>query len=240
MKREKAQKERGVPTKRLRIVRMEIPEMDEMIEAERDAHLKAAYTQMRDGAKANPEQAEWYAAWKIILRETGEMVGDLCFKGPPDDLTVEIGYGVLEAHRHKGYAKEAVAAMTDWAFSQGAAYYVRAITDEGSAASERVLETNGYKKVEQLPENVALEAGQTLWEKEKPATSWMTILMCLGLSIGVAIGLSAFDNAGVGLSIGLAIGLAMGVALDAQDRAARKRKQDAPDGETPERASKKK
>ncbi|HRX59241.1 MAG TPA: GNAT family N-acetyltransferase [Eubacteriales bacterium] len=240
MKKEKAQKEREVPTKRLRIVQMEIPEMDEMIEVERDAHLKAAYTQMRDGAKKDPEQAEWYAAWKISLKETGEMVGDLCFKGPPDDLTAEIGYGVLEAHRHKGYAKEAVDAMTDWAFSQGSAYYVRAITDEGNAASERVLEKSGYKKLEQPPENVALEAGQTLWEKEKPATSWMAILMCLGLSIGVSLGLSAFDNVGMGLSIGLSIGLAMGVALDAQDRAARKRRYGAPECEAPQEEPEKK
>jgi RimJ/RimL family protein N-acetyltransferase len=240
MKKGNVKKNREIPTKRLRIVRMEIPAMDRIIESETDAHRKAAYSQMRDGAKENPEHAEWYAAWEIMCKETGETVGDLCFKGPPDDLTVEIGYGVLEAHRHKGYAKEAVAAMTDWAFSQGTVYFVRAVTDEGSVASERVLEASGYKKLEQLPGNIALEAGQTLWEKEKPATSWMAIFMCLGLSVGVSLGLSVFDNIGMGLSIGLGIGLSMGVALDAQDRAARKRKHGVPECEAPEKASKKK
>lgn len=228
MKKGKTQEKKGLPTKRLLVTQMEIPEMDEMIKAETDAHLKAAYTQMRDGAKANPEQAAWYAAWKMTLRETGEMVGDICFKGPPDDLTTEIGYGVLEPFRGKGYATEAVHAMTDWAFSQGTAYFVRAITDEGNAASEHVLEKLKFKKAEKTPENVALEAGQTLWELEKPESSWMAIFMCLGLSIGVSLGLSAFDNIGMGLSIGLAIGLAMGVALDAQDRSARKRRFGAP------------
>jgi len=223
MKREKAQKERGVPTKRLRIVRMEIPEMDEMIEAERDAHLKAAYTQMRDGAKANPEQAEWYAAWKIMLRETGETVGNIGFKGEPDDKTVEIGYGVPDRYRGQGYATEAVKALCEWAFSKDGVYFVRAITEIGNAASERVLETNKFKRID------GAEDGQTLWELEKPASAWMVIYMCLGLSVGMSLGLSVFDNSTLGMSIGLAIGLTLGILLDGQDKNNRVRKGDKED-----------
>jgi len=44
------------------------------------------------------------------------LVGAGGFVGPPDEGRVEIGYHVLEAHRRRGYAEEAVRALLQWGF----------------------------------------------------------------------------------------------------------------------------
>jgi len=212
-----------VPTKRLKLIPMSADEMQELIGRETDAHMKKAYTEMREGTLSHPGQELWHAAWRMTRKDTGETVGDLCFKGAPDDKTVEIGYGVLDAFQSQGYATEAVKALCEWAFSRDGVYFVRAITEDGNAASERVLEKNKFRRVD------GADAGESLWEKEKPASSWMAVYMCLGLSIGLSLGTTVFDNSGTGLALGLSIGLALGISLDANDKKKRVRKGDKED-----------
>lgn len=220
-------KQRPVSTKRMKLTPMSADELQELIDTETDPHMKKAYTEMRDGVLNHPGQEVWYTAWRMTLKSTGEMIGDLCFKGTADDKTVEIGYGVPDRYRGQGYTTEAVKALCEWAFSKEGVYFVRAITETGNAASERVLEKNKFNRID------GAEEGQTLWELEKPASSWFAIYMCLGLSVGMSLGTTVFDNSGMGLSIGLAIGLALGFALDAQDKKNRVRKGDkADDGES--------
>lgn len=216
--------QRPIPTKRMTLTPMSVDELNELIERETDAHMKQAYTEMRDGVLQNPDQALWYTAWRMTLKETGEMLGDLCFHSAPADKTVEIGYGVLEQYRKNGYATEAVRALIDWAFTQTNVYFVRAITDAGNEASEHLLEKLKFNKLPLDPAAADLEEGQTLWELEKPASMWMAIFMCLGMGCGGAIG-SASDNYSMGMVLGMSIGLAIGSALDAQDRTQRKRAQ---------------
>src|SRR5260370_30107928 len=44
-----------------------------------------------------------WGMFQIILRETGEVIGDIGFHGPPDETgTVEIGYGIVEQCRGRG------------------------------------------------------------------------------------------------------------------------------------------
>ena len=217
--------QKPIPTKRLSLVPMTADELADAIDAQTDAHLKAAYTEMRRCVLEYPAQALWHTAWRMVHKETGETVGDLGFQGVPVDKTVEIGYGVLEAFRKQGYAAEAVHARIDWACTQPDVYYARAITDEGNLASERVLEKLKFQRILTHPAAAVLEDGQTLWELEKPASSWMAIYMCLGLGCGGAIG-SALNSYTIGMSIGLALGVALGVSLDGQDRERRKREQD--------------
>ncbi|MEN6594576.1 MAG: GNAT family N-acetyltransferase [Clostridiaceae bacterium] len=217
--------QKPIPTKRMLLTPMSADELSEKIQKETDAHLKSAYTEMRDCVLQHPDQALWHTAWRMTLKDTGETLGDLGFHGVPVDKTVEIGYGVLEQYRNKGYATEAVHALADWAFTQTNVYFARAITDEGNTASERVLEKVRFKKLPLDPAAASLEDGQTLWELEKPATMWMAIYMCIGMGAGGAIG-SASDNYSMGMVIGMSVGLALGSALDAQDRTQRKRAKD--------------
>jgi GNAT superfamily N-acetyltransferase len=171
----------------------------------------------------HPGKELWYTAWRMTHKDTGETIGDLGFKGEPDDKTVEIGYGVLESYRGQGYTTEAVKALCEWVFTQENVYFVRAITQDGNAASERVLEKNKFKRIDGAGD------GKPVWEKEKTASSWMAVYMCIGISVGLTFGMTVFDNSGLGMAIGIGIGLALGAALDAQDKKNRVRKSDKKD-----------
>lgn len=114
-----------------------------MVEAEEDAGLKQAYGEMLAGCRANPDGRLWHAVWAIEgLR--GEKVGDLSFKGVSPEGVTELGYGIDERHRGKGYATEAVKAMAAWAFGHGEIRAVEAETEAGNGASRRVLEKCGF------------------------------------------------------------------------------------------------
>jgi RimJ/RimL family protein N-acetyltransferase len=64
---------------------------------------------------ADPSAAPWLVR-AIVLRERKEMIGHIGFHGPPDaGGFVEVGYTVLPEHRRRGYAREAVQALFEWA-----------------------------------------------------------------------------------------------------------------------------
>ena len=70
------------------------------------------------------------------------------FKGPPDgEGMVEIAYGVVPAYEGRGFATEAAAALTEYAFDSGDVRLVRAHTLPERNASTRVLEKNGFALV---------------------------------------------------------------------------------------------
>ena len=130
-------------TERLKIYTTFREEMEHIIENETDEDMKTAYGEMLQGALDHPEQWEWYSVWNIELKD-GTIVGDLCFKGLNQDGSVEIGYGILEAHRGRGYAAEAAGAAVSWALSQPGVTRVEAETEPGNIASRRVLEKCGF------------------------------------------------------------------------------------------------
>ena len=119
-------------------------QMETMIASEQDEHLKKAYTEMLEGCLRHPGQRDWYAAW-MIEQKDGTHIGDLCFKGIPENGVAEIGYGVLEAFRGQGYATEAVRAACRWAFLHPDVMTLEAETNAGNAASQRVLEKCGFR-----------------------------------------------------------------------------------------------
>ena len=72
-------------------------------------------------------------------------MGIVGYKGPPTiDGTVEVGYSVMEAHRRRGYASEAVAALVERAFDFLQVVRVVADTFPDLTASILVLERNGF------------------------------------------------------------------------------------------------
>lgn len=132
-----------VRTERLGIHPLSDEEMERMIEVERDAGLKQAYGEMLAGCRANPDGRLWHAVW-AIEGLGGERIGDLSFKGVSPDGVTELGYGIDEGHRGKGYATEAVKAMAAWAFGHEGIRAVEAETEAGNGASRRVLEKCGF------------------------------------------------------------------------------------------------
>ena len=130
-------------TKRIRIYPASREQMERMIAAEEDADLKKAYGEMLAGSLSHPEERAWYALW-MIEKPDGTHLGDLCFKGFDPGRNPEIGYGILEAFRGRGYAAEAVRLALSWAFRHPAVKAVEAETDPGNTASQRVLEKCGF------------------------------------------------------------------------------------------------
>lgn len=117
--------------------------MEAFVCAETDAELKKAYSEMLAGCLEKPELYEWYAMWLIELKD-GTRVGDLCFKGLGEDGSAELGYGILEEHRRRGYATEAVKAASEWAFTHPEVAAVEAETEPDNAVSRKVLEKCGF------------------------------------------------------------------------------------------------
>lgn len=127
-------------TENLTIRPAQISEMEEMIAAESDEGLRAAYTEMLTLAREHPEKYEWYIAWQFIM--DGNVIGDACFKGIENGVT-EIGYGIKSGFEGRGYTTQAVRALTQWAFDNGADV-VEAETDPDNAASQRIMQKLGF------------------------------------------------------------------------------------------------
>ena len=94
-----------------------------------------------------PAREPPYGIWAIVERETGTVVGDAGFHGPPGASgTVELGYSVLPFRRRRGYASEAARALTGWALAQPGVSAVIARCDPGNAASIGTLERAGFRR----------------------------------------------------------------------------------------------
>ena len=59
-----------------------------------------------------------FGLWAVCLKDTGEMIGDcgLTLQNIDGTMLPEIGYHIRRDQQRKGYAKEADAAVRDWAF----------------------------------------------------------------------------------------------------------------------------
>ena len=84
-------------------------------------------------------------AWLIV--EDGEVVGlTSLVRTPYVGDTVMIGYGVAASRRRRGAATRAVADLVAWARGDHRVATVTAETSIHNAASQRVLEANGFAR----------------------------------------------------------------------------------------------
>ena len=89
----------------------------------------------------------WFTSWEIVLKKENRIIGGLCFKGCPDEKgRAEIGYGMQDEYRSKGYMTEAVKELINWAFSFNHVTEVIAETEKDNFPSHRVLEKVGMEK----------------------------------------------------------------------------------------------
>lgn len=59
-----------------------------------------------------------FESWMIIKQDTSEIIGDAGFKGfQADTASIDLGYGIIQEERRKGYAREAATALIQWAFT---------------------------------------------------------------------------------------------------------------------------
>jgi len=117
-------------------------------------------------AEAAEEASPWVHGFSIFLTETNAPVGQCGFKGPPENGAVEIAYGVDPERQGKGYATEAAAALTNFAFTDDRVSVVRAHTLPEQNASTRVLTKCGFRRIGEV---IDPEDGP-VWRWEK--TRW--------------------------------------------------------------------
>jgi [ribosomal protein S5]-alanine N-acetyltransferase len=99
--------------------------------------------------------------WTIISREDNYIVGDICFKGEPNEKgEIEIGYGTYGEFQNKGFMTEAVGELVEWALAKQDVKAVLAKTDPTNVVSHRILEKNNFIRSSQTGENIS-------WRKDK-------------------------------------------------------------------------
>lgn len=94
---------------------------------------------------ASPERRDWLA--RLMVSQQHGVVGHCGFHGPPEMIgRAEIGYTVFEPFRGQGFAKEAAAALVDWAFDQGQSEVYASVSPD-NAPSLAVVKSVGFKQV---------------------------------------------------------------------------------------------
>ncbi|MBN9332363.1 MAG: GNAT family N-acetyltransferase [Devosia sp.] len=92
--------------------------------------------------------AEQFAPSAWMLVEEGEIVGIMSVTRLLDPGELHIGYGVAPARQQRGFATQAVAALLGWARCDGRVRSLSAETGADNVASQRVLERNGFVRVD--------------------------------------------------------------------------------------------
>jgi RimJ/RimL family protein N-acetyltransferase len=106
------------------------------------------------------ERNEVEASWRIrviVERASRRVVGSINLKGPPDvDGDVEVGWGIDEPHRRRGYAVEAAEAVVAWALAQPRVHSLSATVPDDNEASRRVAERIGMVRTSQTRRELPL------------------------------------------------------------------------------------
>lgn len=140
-------------TKRLFLREMEQSDFDSLCQILKDEETMYAY----EGSFSDLEVQEWldkqlaryhkygFGLWAVILKETGEMIGQcgLTMQQWKNTELLEIGYLFQRAYWHKGYATEAAKACKKYAFEVLQAKEVCSIIRDTNIASQKVAIRNG-------------------------------------------------------------------------------------------------
>ena len=140
-------------TERLYLREMEQSDYESLCRIMQDEKTMYAY----EGAFSDEEVQGWlnrqisrynelgFGLWAVILKETGEMIGQcgLTMQHWKEDEVLEIGYLFERKHWHNGYAAEAAKACKAYAFETLNASEVNSIIRDTNTASQNVAVRNG-------------------------------------------------------------------------------------------------
>ncbi len=95
-------------------------------------------------------QKHGFGLWAVILKETGELIGQCGLTMQPwrETEVLEIGYLFNRAYWHQGYATEAAVACRDYAFDALNADEVCSIIRDTNIASQNVAVRVGMSRVD--------------------------------------------------------------------------------------------
>ena len=95
----------------------------------------------------------------MVTSTPRQVVGSIGFHAPPDDRgRVEIGYDVVASERRKGFAREGIGALLEWAWATGRVCTCVGSVSPHNAPSLALLQSFGFRRVgEQIDEIDGLE-----------------------------------------------------------------------------------
>ncbi len=111
--------------------------------------------------QANVNELPWRIR-VIVERASNIVIGSINLKGPPSHGDVEIGWGLNENATGKGYAAEAAAAVTVWAFAQPDVASISATIPEDNIRSQRIAAKLGMLRTNEMRRNLPL------WKVHRP------------------------------------------------------------------------
>ena len=99
-------------------------------------------------------EKDGFGLWAVCLKETGEVIGDCGLTLQPIDgqMLPEIGYHIRRDQQRKGYAREAAAAVRDWAFTRTDYDAVYSYCKYTNIPSYRTAEAIGMKFLKEYPD----------------------------------------------------------------------------------------
>ena len=113
-------------TERLFLREMDMDDYDALYDVLGDPEIMQHYPytfneeKVRDWIKRNMNRYKdnGFGLWAVCLKDTEKMIGDcgLTLQKIDGRMLPEIGYHIRRDCQHKGYSKEAAAAVRDWAF----------------------------------------------------------------------------------------------------------------------------
>ncbi|MDN3245598.1 GNAT family N-acetyltransferase [Streptomyces sp. ZSW22] len=107
--------------------------------------------------EAGVHQPEW-GVFVLVRSEDGRAVGAMGFHGPPDEEgRAEVGYDLAEDARGRGYATEALRALSAWSPARRNGTALRAKIDRTNVRSQAVVTRAGYRLVAEDEELLTYE-----------------------------------------------------------------------------------
>lgn len=91
-----------------------------------------------------------YGLFSVVLKETGELIGDCGLEQMEDMGAAELGYDLRSDHWNHGYATEAAMAVRDYAFDVLQLPQLISLIRVGNIASKRVAEKTGMTLAEEF------------------------------------------------------------------------------------------
>jgi [ribosomal protein S5]-alanine N-acetyltransferase len=160
----------NIETERLLLVTLLPAEIESLIagDAERVA-LLTGFTFPRDDPNRGVDLS-WHlrelqadraqVSWRIrviVERSSNTVIGSINLKGPPNAAgDVEIGWGLNEDARGKGYATEASAAVINWVSKQPNVSTISAAIPDDNYASQRVATRLGFARTSNVRRNLPI------------------------------------------------------------------------------------
>lgn len=97
-----------------------------------------------------------YGLWAVILKETGELIGDcgLSMQLIKGQIKPEIGYHIRRDCHRKGYGTEAARACRDWAFEHTTYNILYSYMKYDNVGSYTTAIANGMKLVDEFADDV--------------------------------------------------------------------------------------